>query len=103
MSAYIYKQDKCELVWAGSCKYETRNVWKVFKVIDIDNSPYLGLRLVASPEEPASDGHTVLLNDLYEDVSWTPLRATDYDTHKLQITSNPRRSISIVLYPKHSV
>ncbi|KAL4964049.1 ASST-domain-containing protein [Aspergillus stella-maris] len=94
---YIYDQDG-ELVWAGSCKYENRNVWN-FKAIDIDNVPHLALRLVAKPDEPDSDGYMVLLNDRYEEVSRTPLPAADYDTHELQITLNPRRGISIVLFP----
>ncbi|RDW90549.1 uncharacterized protein DSM5745_02324 [Aspergillus mulundensis] len=95
---YIYDQDG-ELIWAGSCKYENRNVWN-FKVVDIDNTPHLALRLVASPDEPGTDGSMVLLNDRYQEVSRTPIPAADYDTHELQITSNPRRGISIVLYPK---
>ncbi|KAL4790541.1 ASST-domain-containing protein [Aspergillus venezuelensis] len=41
----------------------------------------------------------VLLNNRYEEVSRTSIPAADYDTHELQITSNPRRGISIVLYP----
>ncbi|KAL4733239.1 ASST-domain-containing protein [Aspergillus similis] len=94
---YIYDQDG-DLVWAGSCQYENRNVWN-FKVIEIDNTPHLALRLVAKPDEPGSDGHMVLLNDQYEEVLRTPIPAADYDTHELQITSNPRRGISIVLYP----
>ncbi|KAL4972589.1 ASST-domain-containing protein [Aspergillus desertorum] len=81
---YIYDQDG-DLVWAGSCKYGNRNP---------PSRPKTGRQT-----EPGSDGYLVLLNDRYEEVSRTPIPAADYDTHELQITSNPRRGISIVLYP----
>ncbi|KAJ5580031.1 uncharacterized protein N7459_006016 [Penicillium hispanicum] len=93
---YIFDQDG-ELVWAGSCEFENRNVFDFHMVDNLGDKPYLAMMLQPEWGNPESRVTAVFYDNQYKPAYTIPDPAMGLDLHDINV-KGPHEALAMVYF-----